>query len=83
MESSMRDFHIQKTTAVRQTALLSFADVPSPIAAPNRNADRLGVSVKPPVAKRHRLFYALSGPVQAPSAAAQNCNFTPAVKPTP
>ena len=39
----MRDFHIQKTTAVRQTALLSFADVPSPIAAPNRNADRRGI----------------------------------------
>lgn len=78
----MRDFHIQKTTAVRQTALLSLRTFRRRL-PPRIATQTVGVSVKPPVVKRHRLFYALSGPVQAPSAAAQNCNFTPAVKPTP
>lgn len=78
----MRDFHIQKTTAVRQTALLPLRMFRRRL-PPRIATQTVGVSVKPSVAKRHRLFYALSGPVQAPSAAAQNCNFTPAVKPTP
>lgn len=78
----MRDFHIQKTTVVRQTALLPLRMFRRRL-PPRIATQTVGVSVKPPVAKRHRLFYSLSGPVQAPSAAAQNCNFTPAVKPTP
>ena len=67
----MRDFHIQKTTAVRQTALLSLRTFRRRL-PPRIATQTVGVSVKPPVAKRHRLFYALSGPVTVDLAARFN-----------